>query len=148
MGGAKEWRALAPVQKKTDIWCHFTYRLQFWIMTGIFIAGTAPSFSIKRCANPASNWALFIKSSSTNTLEKLCSQKINCIHCSVHITLCYFGKLNRVSFPSQPKHTSLEIFFPSESRAVQLDEARWWLRSCSRACRCLHRRILPGEMPI
>ncbi len=44
----------------------FTYRLQFRIMTGI-----APSFSIKRCAIPVSNWALFIKRSSINTLTKL-----------------------------------------------------------------------------
>ncbi len=44
---------------------------------GSFIAGAAPSFSIKPCANPASNWAWFIKRSSTNTLEKLrcCPEK-------------------------------------------------------------------------
>ncbi len=70
---------------------------------GYFIAGTAPSFSNKQCANPASNWALFVKRSSTNTLEKLCCcpGKTNFIH-----SLCdagFFGKLNKVIFPSQPK---------------------------------------------
>ncbi len=27
----------ADRQQNTDIWCRFTYRLQFWIMTGIFL---------------------------------------------------------------------------------------------------------------
>ncbi len=66
----------ADRQQNTDIWCRFTYHLQFWIMTGIFYSWDAPSFSIKRCANPASNWALFIKRSSTNTLEKLRKNKL------------------------------------------------------------------------
>ncbi len=68
-----------------------------------FIAETAPSFSIKRCANPASNWALFIKHSSINTLEKLCCfpGKTNCIHCLRNAG--FFRKLNKVIFLSQPK---------------------------------------------
>ncbi len=70
---------------------------------GSFIAGTTPSLSIKRCANPASNWDLFIKRLSTNTLKKLrcCPGKTNCIHCSHKAG--FFGKLNKVIFPSQPK---------------------------------------------
>ncbi len=68
-----------------------------------FLAETAPSFSIKRCANPASNWALFIKHSSINTLEKLCCfpGKTNCIHCLRNAG--FFRKLNKVIFLSQPK---------------------------------------------
>ncbi len=67
---------------------------------GSFIAGTALSFSIKPCANLASTWALFIKRSSTNTLEKLrcCPGKINCIHCWRNAGL--FRKLNKVIFSS------------------------------------------------
>ncbi len=104
VGGAKEWWALErDHQQNSYIWCRFTYRLQFWIMTGSFIAETAPSFSIKRCANPASNWALFIKHSSMNTLEKLCCfpGKTNCIHCLRNAG--FLGKLNKVIFLSQPK---------------------------------------------
>ncbi len=79
---------------------------------GSFIAGTAPSFSIKPCANPASNWALLIKRSSTNTLEKLryCPEKTNCIHCSR--IAGFFGKLNKVIFPSQPKTHFLRDILP------------------------------------
>ncbi len=67
VGGAKEWSVSLTVCG-SESW------------PGSLIA----SFSIKRCVNPASNWALFIKRSSTNTLEKLCCWpgKTNCIHCS------------------------------------------------------------------
>ncbi len=107
-------------QLNRDIWCRFTYRLQFWILTGSFIAGTAPSFSIKWCANPVSNWALFIKSLSTNTLERLCCfpGKTNCIH--VHLTLGSSGNWTRLSFPHNQKHRSLETFVLSESWVLQL----------------------------
>ncbi len=110
----------------------FTYRLQFWIMTGIFIAGTAPSFSIKRCANPASNWALFIKRSSTNTLwTPLLPEKQNASHCSRNAGFFWEAEQGYISLTT--KNTSLERFFPSESCAVLPDEARWWARSCSRS---------------
>ncbi len=47
--------------------------------------------------------ALFIKCSSTKTLEKLSflPQITNCIHCLRNAV--FFGKLNEVIFPSQPK---------------------------------------------
>ncbi len=89
-------------QQNAEIWCCLTYHLQFWIMTGIFIAGTAPSFSIKRCANPVSIWALFIKHSSTNTLAKLHCCPENQTASTVHVTLGSFGTLNNVIFPLQP----------------------------------------------
>ncbi len=63
----------ADWKQNTDIWCRFTYHLQFWII--------AQSFSIKPCAKLPSNWALFIKRSSINTLAKLLPRKTNCIHC-------------------------------------------------------------------
>ncbi len=92
---------------------------------GSFIAGTAPSFSIKPCANPASNWALFIQRSSTKHLRNSIAAPEKQTISTVHVTLGSFGKLNKVIFPSQPKHTSLETFFPSESRAALPDEACW-----------------------
>ncbi len=70
---------------------------------GSFIAGTAPSFSIKRCANPASNWALFIKRSSTKHLRNSIAAPEKQTISTVHVTVGCFGKLNKVIFPSQPK---------------------------------------------
>ncbi len=101
----------------------FSYHLQFWIMSGIFYSWTAPSFSIKRCANPASNWVLFIKRSSTKHLRNSIAAPEKQTISTVHVTLGSFGKLNRLSFSSQPKHTSLETFLPSEARAAI--EACW-----------------------
>ncbi len=70
---------------------------------GSFIAGTAPSFSIKPCANPASNWALFIKRSSTKHLRNSIAAPEKQTISTVHVTVGCFGKLNKVIFPSQPK---------------------------------------------
>ncbi len=97
-------------------------------MTGIFYSWDCSIFQYQRCANPASNWALFIKRSSTNTLEKLhcCSGKTNCIHCSRNAVLFWETEQGYLSLTTK-KHTSLETFFPSESRAVQPNEARWSL---------------------
>ncbi len=49
-----------------------------------------------------SNWALFIKRSSTNTLVKLHCCPIKQTASTVHATLGSFGKLNKVIFPLQP----------------------------------------------
>ncbi len=137
----------ADREQNTDIWCHFTYCLQFWIMTGIFYSWDRSIFQYQTMCKSSVNWALFIKRSSTNTLEKLrcCSGKTNCIHCLRNAR--FFGKLNKVIFPSQPKtHFIRDIPFFRESRAVQPNEVRWWARSHSG--RCVHGRVLPGEMPI
>ncbi len=104
VGGAKSDKHLSAITNKTqtsDAVSLTVCSSESW--TGYFIAGTAPSFSIKRCANPASNWALFIKRSSTNTFEKLrCFPgKTNCIHRLRNAG--FFGKLNKIIFPSQPK---------------------------------------------
>ncbi len=53
----------------------------------IFIAGTAPSFSIKRCANPASNWALFIQRLSTKHLRNSVAAPEKQTISTVHVTL-------------------------------------------------------------
>ncbi len=148
----------ADHQQNRDIWCRFTYHLQFWIMNFYllylfrsfrsFIAGTAPSFSIKRCAYPASNWALFIKRSSTNTLEKLrcCPGKTKCIHCLRNAV--FFGKLNNVIFPLQPKTHFFRDILPEHVPCRYCRMKHVDGRFCSRAGRCVHGRVLPGEMPI
>ncbi len=54
VGGAKEWRALAPIANKTETFDAVSLTVcssESW--PGSFIAETAPSFSIKWCANPA-----------------------------------------------------------------------------------------------
>ncbi len=60
----KSHKHLCDCQQNTEICCSFTYHLQFRIMTTIFYRWDRSIFSIKWCANPASNWALFIKHSS------------------------------------------------------------------------------------
>ncbi len=58
---------------------------------------------------------LVYKTFVNKTLEKLhCCPEKQTIS-TVHVTVGCFGKLNKVIFPSQPKNTSLETFFPSES---------------------------------
>ncbi len=61
LGGAKAWLALVPIATKQNNLMPFhllSAVLNHW--PGSFIAGTAPSFSIKWCSNPVLNWALFI----------------------------------------------------------------------------------------
>ncbi len=104
VGGAKEWRALAPIANKTQTFNAVSLTIcssESW--PGSFIAGTAPSFSIKRCANPVSNWALFIKRSSTKHLRNSIAAPEKQTISTVHITVGSFGKLNKVIFSSQPK---------------------------------------------
>ncbi len=48
---------------------------------------------------------------------------------TVYVTLDSSGSWTRLSFPHNQKHTSLETFFPSESRAVQPNEDRYKRRS-------------------
>ncbi len=81
MGGSKESHAFVGrlPTKKFDAVLINACISESWL--GSFIAGTAPSFSIKWCANPASNWAWFIKHSWTNNHTwKLCCYpwKTNC----------------------------------------------------------------------
>ncbi len=104
VGGAKEWWALAPIANKTETFDAFSLTIcssESW--PGSFIAGTAPSFSIKRCANPASNWALFIKRSSTKHLRNSIAAPEKQTISTVHVTVGSFGKLNKVILTSQPK---------------------------------------------
>ncbi len=95
VGGAKEWRALErDHQQNTDIWCRFTYCLYFRIMTGVFYSWGRSSFQYQTMCKSSSNWALFIKRSTTNILVKLhcCPEKQTAS--TVHVTLGYFGKAN------------------------------------------------------
>ncbi len=100
--GLGEWRALEhrlPTKQTCDAVSHTTCSSESWL--GSYIAATAPSLSIKLCANPASKWALFIKHSLTNTLDsgvpcsaawwsalmavaaRSCSRSSQCVHGSV-----------------------------------------------------------------
>ncbi len=88
---------------------------------GSFIAGTAPSFGIKRYANPASNWALFIKvRQQTQVWNSLLPRKTNCIHSSCNSGL--FGKLNKDIFPFQPKTHFFGDIFPGQGPCIAV---RW-----------------------
>ncbi len=103
---------------------------------GSFIAGTAPSFSIKPCANPASNWALFIKRSSTKHLRNSIAAPEKQTISTVHVTVGSSGSWTRLSFPHNQKHTSLEMFFPSESRAASLPIEACWLAALAPVDAC------------
>ncbi len=185
MCGAKEWRALAPITNKTNIWCRFTYRLQFWIMTGIFYSWDRSIFQYQTMSKSSVELGLVYKTFvNKHTCETpLLPRKTNCIHCSRNAGFFWEAEQGYISLTT--KNTSLERFFPSESCAVLPDEARWWARSCSRSGvrfsklslanygryfhwtqlvktelattvafgkrtpdRCVHRRVLLGEMPI
>ncbi len=143
----KEWRALAPIANKTETFDAVSLTIcssESW--PGSFIAGTAPSFSIKRCANPASNWALFIKRSSTKHLRNSIAAPEKQTISTVHVTLGCFGKLNKVIFPSQPKTHFFRDVLPER---VPCSATDWSvLIGCSRSGRCVHGCVLPGEMPI
>ncbi len=77
--------------------------------TRIFYSwGPAPSFSIKRCANPASNWALLIKRSSTNTWETPLLPRKNKLY-PLSRNGGSFGKLNKVIFLTTKTHFFRDI---------------------------------------
>ncbi len=127
-------RTWAPIANKTQTFDAISSTIsssESW--PGSFIAGTAPYFTIKRCANPASNWALFINvRQQTHLRNSVAVLEKKIIHSSRNDGI--FGKLNKVIFPSQPKTHFCRDIFPE--------------RSCSRSGLCVHRRILLGEMPI
>ncbi len=88
-------------QQNTDICCHLTYHMQFWIMTGIFYSWDCSIFQYQTMCKSSIELGLvyktFIKKPTWEILEA---------------EQGYF-------FPHKQKHTSLETFFLSESRAVQ-----------------------------
>ncbi len=135
-------------QQNTDIWCHFTYNLQFWIMTGIFYSGAHSIFQYQTICKSNVELGLVYKTFiNIHTCETpLLPRKMNCIHCSRNAG--FFGKLNKVIFPLQPKtHLFGEILL--EQVACRLpNEEHWWACSCSCFGRCVCGHALPGEMPI
>ncbi len=161
-GGAKEWWALAPIANKTQTFDAVSLTIcssESW--PGSFIAGTAPSFSIKRCANPASNWALFIKRSSTKHLRNSIAAPEKQTISTVHVTVGCFGKLNKVIFPSQPKTHFFRDILPERGPCCQpadwsalmgaLSLSLWSMRARTRSFRekCsykeFHRRLRHKE---
>ncbi len=149
MGGAKEWLALPPITNKTDIWCRFTYRLQFWIMTGIFYSWDRSIFQYQTMCKSSIELGLVYKTFIIKHAWEtplLPRKKQNAS--TVYVTLGSSGSWTRLCFPYNQKHTSLETFFLSKSCPVLPNEAHWWARSSSRSGRCVHGCVLPGEMPI
>ncbi len=125
--GGVSWAELKSDEHMSSDWQQNRHLMPFTICCfeswlGTFIAGTAPSFSIKRCANAALNWAWLIKRWSTNTFAKLhcCPEKTNCIHCSRNAG--FFGKLNKVIFPSQPTTHFFRDILPER---VPCSAAEW-----------------------
>ncbi len=128
----------ADCQQNTYIWCRFTYHLQLRIMTGIFYSWDRSIFQYQTMCRSSAELGLVYKMFINKHTWETAS--------TVHVTLGSSWSWTRLSFPHNQKHTSLETFFPSESRAVLPDEARWWARS--RSGRCVHGHVLAGEMPI
>ncbi len=93
----------ADRQQNTDIWCRFTYRLQFWIMTGIFYSWDLSIFQHQTMCNSSVELGLVYKTFiNKHTCETpLLPRKTNCIHCSHNAG--FFRKMNKVIFPFQPK---------------------------------------------
>ncbi len=84
---------------------------QFWIMTGICYSWDRSIFQFQTMHKSSVELGLVYKTFvSKHTWETpLLPRKTNCIHCSRNAG--FFRKLNKII--SQPKHTSLETFFPS-----------------------------------
>ncbi len=101
MGGAKDWRALEHFTSKTQT-CRFTYRLQFWIMTGIFYSWDCSMFQYQTMRKSTVELSLvyktFINKHTWETPLLPWKNKLNCLR-----NAGFFGKLNKVIFPSQTK---------------------------------------------
>ncbi len=118
-GGGAPWvelksdEHLSAITSKTET-CRFTYRLQFWIMTEIFYSWDCSMFQYQTMLKSSVKLSLvyktFINKHTWETPLLPWKNKLNCLR-----NAGFFGKLNKVIFPSQPKHTSLETFFPCSS---------------------------------
>ncbi len=112
-------------QQNTDIWCRFTYRLQFWIMTRIFYSWDRSIFQYQTMCKSSVELGLVSKTFiNKHAWETPLLPPEKQTASTVYVTLGSSGSWTRLSFPHNQKHTSLETFFPSESRAVQPNEAR------------------------
>ncbi len=115
----KHLRAAADCQHTTVIWCRFTYHLQFWIMTGIFYSWDRSIFQYQTMFKSSVELGLvyktFVNKHFWNYIADLEKQTAS----TVHVTLGSSGSWTRLSFPYNQKHTTLETFFPSESRATE-----------------------------
>ncbi len=91
-------------------------------MTGIFYSWDRSIFQYQTMCKSSVELGLVYKRLSTNTLEKLrcCPGKTNCIHC-LH-NAGFFGKLNKVIFPSQPKTHFFRDILPER---VLCSAAEW-----------------------
>ncbi len=125
-------------QQSTNIWCRFTYRLWFRIMTDIFYRWECSIFQYQTMCKSSFELGLVCK---TFVIKMTETNKHTC-----ETPLLFFGKLNKVIFPSQPK----TLLWRHSSRASPVQCCRWcwWVYSCSRSGWRVHALALPGEMPI
>ncbi len=111
----------ADCQQNSDIWCCFTYRLQLWIMTGIFYSWDFSIFQYQTMCKSSVELGLVYKTFvNKHTCETLLPRKTNGIHCSRNAG--FFGKLNKVIFPLQPKTHFFRDILPEQ---VLFSAAEW-----------------------
>ncbi len=101
-------------------------------MTGIFYGWDCSIFQYQMMCKSSVELGLVYKTFvNKHTWETPLLPRKNKLH--PLFTAGFFGKLNKVIFPSQPKHTSLETLFPSKSRAVQPNEVLALVDECTGA---------------
>ncbi len=90
-------------QQNTDIWCRFTYHLQFWIMTVIFYSWDCSILKHQTMCKSSVVLGLVYKTFvNKHTWETPLLPRKNKLHHYLH-NARFFGKLNKVIIPSQPK---------------------------------------------
>ncbi len=106
---------------------HPSYLWRVRIMTGVFYRWDSSIFQYQTmCKSSTELGRIKHVTEITGTNKHLwnccCPGKFNCIHCSHNVG--FFGKLNKVIFPSHPK-TLLESHF-SWASSVQRCRWCWW----------------------
>ncbi len=95
-------------------------------MTGIFYSWDCSIFQYQTMCKSSVELGLvyktFVNKHTWETL--LLPGKTNCFHCLRNAG--FFGKLNKVIVPSQPKTHFFRDILPERVRPVQLNEMRWW----------------------
>ncbi len=99
----------ADHKQNTDIWCHLTYCLRFWIMTGIFYSWDRSIFQYQTMCKSSIELGLVYKTFvKKHSRTPLLPRKTNYIHCLRDAG--FFGKLNKVIFQVLQLHFSPQIY--------------------------------------
>ncbi len=110
LGGAKEWLALVPIATKTEQFDAVSLTVcssESW--PGSFIAGTAPSFSIKWCSNPALNWPCLYNVHQQTHLKNSVAVPEKLIVSTVYVTLWKFLGTEILCYTSQSYFETLAM---------------------------------------